>query len=71
MDMENSVRECTEKVLDVLAKSEKVNLLSIVSLLGERSVIVYQAVGWLAHSGKIRYMQERNQVYISLAQMGT
>jgi hypothetical protein len=70
MDMVASVKECAERVLVVLARSQQVNLLSIVSLLGERSVIVYQAVGWLAHAGHITYVQERNQVYISLADQG-
>ena len=67
MDMASSVQECAERVLDALARSERVNLLSIVSLLGERSSVVYQAVGWLAHAEKIRYQQERSQVYITLS----
>jgi len=67
MDMAGSVKECTERILDVLARSERINLLSFASLLGERSVVVYQAIGWLAHEGKIDYLQERNQVYISKA----
>jgi hypothetical protein len=67
MDMESSVAECAEKILDVLAKADKVNVLSVASLVGERSVIAYQAIGWLAHSKKIRYLQERSQVYLSRA----
>ncbi len=39
----------------------------VASLLGERSVVVYQAIGWLAHEGRIEYLQEHNQVYISKA----
>ena len=69
MDMASSVKECTERVLATLAKSERVNILAITQLLGERSVIVYQAIGWLAHAGKISYRQERNQVYLSLANL--
>jgi hypothetical protein len=66
MNMASSVKQCTERVLNVLAKSERVNVLSVAELLGERNVIVYQAIGWLAHEGKIRYVQEGNQVYVSL-----
>jgi hypothetical protein len=67
MDMASSVKDCNQKVLNVLAKSERVNILSVVQLLGEKNMIVYQAIGWLVHEGKIRYVQEGNQTYVSLA----
>ena len=70
MDMANSVKECAERVLNEIARSERVNVLSIAGHLGERSLIVYQSIGWLAREGRIRYLQEGNQVYISLAENG-
>jgi len=70
MDMVNSVKECAERVLNEIARSERVNVLSIAGHLGERSLIVYQSIGWLAREGRIRYLQEDNQVYISLAENG-
>jgi hypothetical protein len=70
MDMVNSVKECAERVLNEIARSERVNVLSIAGHLGERSLIVYQSIGWLAREGRIRYLQEGNQVYISLAENG-
>jgi hypothetical protein len=66
MDMMNSIKECTERVLNELARLERVNLLSMAEHLGERSMIVYQSIGWLAREGRIRFLQEGNQVYISL-----
>jgi hypothetical protein len=66
MDMASSVKDCNQKVLNVLAKSERVNILSVVQLLGEKNMIVYQAIGWLVHEGKIRYVQDGNQTYVSL-----
>jgi hypothetical protein len=66
MDMMNSIKECTERVLHELARSERVNLLNMAEHLGERSMIVYQSIGWLAREGRIRFLQEGNQVYISL-----
>ena len=66
MEMMNSIKECTEKVLNELARSERINLLSMAEHLGERSMIVYQSIGWLAREGRIRFLQEGNQVYISL-----
>jgi hypothetical protein len=70
MDMASNVKECSEKVLRELARLERVNILSLAEHLSERNLIVYQSIGWLACKGKIRYVQEGNQVYISLAENG-
>jgi hypothetical protein len=70
MDMVNVVKECAERVLKEIARSDKINILNIAGHLGERSLIVYQSIGWLAHEGRIRYLQEGNQVYVSLAENG-
>jgi hypothetical protein len=70
MDMIKSIHECAGRVLNEIARSQKVNVLSIAGHLGERSTIVYQSIGWLACEGRIRYLQEGNQVYISLPESG-
>jgi hypothetical protein len=67
MDMARSVKECAERVVVALQRTEHVNVLSVAELLGERNAIVYQSIGWLAHEGRIRYVQEGNQVYVVLA----
>ncbi|MGD0727727.1 MAG: winged helix-turn-helix domain-containing protein [Spirochaetia bacterium] len=66
MDIIGNIRTCAEKVLSELARTDKVNILSIAEQLGERSTIVYQSIGWLACEGRIRYLQVGSQVYISL-----
>jgi hypothetical protein len=68
MDMATSVQECTERVMKLLAENDRVNVLSVAEQISERSVIVYQAIGWLAREGKVRWVQERNQVYLSRAE---
>lgn len=70
MDMMSNIRECTGRVLAEVARSERINILSIAGHLGERSLVVYQSIGWLAREGRIRFLQEGNQVYISLAENG-
>ncbi len=65
MDMARSVKECTERVLVLLASRERVNVLNVAEQLGERSLVVYQAIGWLAREGRVRYEQDGNQVYLS------
>jgi len=67
MDMARSVEECAERVVSVLRKSGRVNVLSVAEILGERNAIVYQSIGWLAHEGRICYLPQGNQVYLSLA----
>jgi hypothetical protein len=68
MDMARSVTECTERVLVLLANRDRVNVLNVAEQLGERSVIVYQAIGWLAREGRVRYEQDGNQVYLVRAE---
>ena len=63
--MVSSVKECTERVLVLLANRERVNVLNVAEQLGERSLVVYQAIGWLAREGRLRYEQDGNQVYLS------
>ena len=70
MEIVKSIHECGQDVLNELARADRINILSIAGQLGERSIIVYQAIGWLACEGKIRYIQEGNQVYVSLPGIG-
>jgi hypothetical protein len=67
MDMALKVRECAGRLLDVLAESQRVNILAVTQLLAERNMIVYQAIGWLACEGKVTYREEGNQTYVFLA----
>jgi len=66
MEIVRSIQECAQAVLHELARADRINILSIAEQLGERSMIVYQSIGWLACEGKIRYIQEANQVYVAL-----
>jgi len=65
MDMARSVKECTERVLVLLSARDRVNVLSVAEQVGERSLVVYQAIGWLVRDGKVRYEQDGNQVYLA------
>jgi len=67
MDMARSVKDCAEKILGLLVREERVNVLRVAEQVGERSVVVYQAIGWLAHEGSIRYEEQGNQVYLSIS----
>ncbi len=65
MDVEERIAECADRIWVLLEQSQEVNILRLSELLGERSVIAYQALGWLARDKKIRYAQRGSQVFIS------
>jgi len=63
--MEERIAECAKRIWMLLDRTSEVNILRLSELLGERNVIAYQALGWLARDNKIHYVQKGNQVFIS------
>ena len=63
--MEERIAECAKRIWALLDKTPEVNILRLSELLGERNIIAYQALGWLARDGKIHYAQRGSQVFIS------
>jgi hypothetical protein len=64
--MERMLEECADRIVDLLAEKGEVNLLHLCELLSERSVVAYQALGWLAREGRIAYAERSSQVFLSL-----
>lgn len=62
------IAECAAVVAEALAEVGEINLLRLSEYLGERSALTYQALGWLAREGRIRYRQSESQVFISLTE---
>jgi hypothetical protein len=60
------ISACASSIWRALGGMAEVNILRLSELLGERSTLTYQALGWLAREGKIRYEQRGSQVYVSL-----
>ncbi len=63
--MEEKIVECAKRIWTLLKQMQEVNILRLSELLGERNVIAYQALGWLARDKKIHYAQKGSQVFIS------
>jgi len=61
------IEQCAGEVLEALTGVEEINILRLAEYLGERSVLTYQALGWLAREGKIRYRRSGSQVFVALA----
>ncbi len=66
MRVEEMIAECTKRIEAVLGRMGEVNILRLSEHLAERSVVAYQALGWLAREGRIRYRRHGSQVYVSL-----
>jgi hypothetical protein len=64
--LEQAIAECAERILKTLEESGEANVLRLSQQLSERSVITYQALGWLAREGRILYVQRGNQMYVSV-----
>jgi hypothetical protein len=68
MGMIDEIQSCADKVLAVLSRADQMNILRIAETLGERSILTYQALGWLAREGRVRYTQAGTRVFVSLAE---
>jgi hypothetical protein len=64
--LEKRIAECAESIITLLHGAREVNILRLSEHLAERSMIIYQAVGWLAREGRVRYEQREKQVYVLL-----
>jgi len=62
------IKKCTDRVISLLKEKHSVNVLLLPELLGERSLIVYQALGWLAREGRVCHVMKGGQCYLSLAE---
>lgn len=64
-NVEEKIAECAKRIWVLLEQTPEVNILRLSELLGERNVVAYQALGWLARDRKIQYTQKGSQVFIS------
>jgi hypothetical protein len=62
--VEEVIAGCAQRILALLEKSGEVNVLLLSELLSERSLVTYQALGWLARDGRVLYEQRGNQSYV-------
>lgn len=71
MEMIKDIQDCAEKILGVLSRADELNILRLAEALGERSILTYQALGWLAREGRVRYTQMGTRVFVSLVGGGS
>ena len=54
------------KLWEALNGKGEVEISRIPKLIGEKTIIAYQAVGWLAREDKIKYRSHGGKLYVSL-----
>lgn len=64
--MREQIGDLAGKVWSTLGQNGEVNIATLPKLLGEKGDAVYQALGWLAHEGKINYSRKSNKNFVSL-----
>jgi Mn-dependent DtxR family transcriptional regulator len=66
--MKDKIGETAGKIWNLLKEKGEVNISQLPRLLNEKSVIVQQALGWLAREDKIEYRTEAGKTRISLTE---
>jgi hypothetical protein len=64
--VEKVIAECAGRIVALLGSRGEANVRRLSELLAERSLITYQALGWLARDGRIRYVQRGSQFYVTV-----
>ena len=64
--MKSHIGTASGKIWEALKAKGEVEISRIPKLIGEKTIIAYQAVGWLSREDKIKYHTRGGKVYISL-----
>jgi hypothetical protein len=65
--MKEVIGETAGRIWEVLREKEKVNVTQLPKTLKEKTLIVYQALGWLARENKIDYHKKGDKIFVSLS----
>ena len=66
--MKEKIGETSGKIWKVLKEKEEIDIAQLPRILNEKSVSVYQALGWLAREDKIKYRTKANKTFVSLTE---
>jgi hypothetical protein len=53
-------------IWSVLSKKNEVNVTQLPKVVKEKTLVIHQALGWLAREGKIDYRSEGEKLFVSL-----
>jgi Winged helix-turn-helix domain (DUF2582) len=64
--MKEKIGEAAGKIWNILRENEEVALSQFPRMMKEKTLIVHQALGWLAREDKIVYRAKGNKIYVAL-----
>ncbi len=53
-------------IWSVLSKKDEVNVSQLSKVVKEKTIVIHQALGWLAREGKIDYRSEGEKLFVFL-----
>lgn len=66
--MKEKIVSTAGRIWEILKEGEEVDISRLPKILKEKTVIVYQSMGWLAREDKIIYRAEGDKIFVSLAE---
>ena len=69
--MREQIGETAGKIWMTLGQKGQVNLSMLPKMLKEKNDVTFQALGWLAHEGKVSYLKRDNKNFVSLTDQET
>jgi len=64
--MREQIGETAGKIWRTLGQKGEANIAMLPKLLKEKSELVYQGLGWLAHENKIIYLKKSDKNFVKL-----
>ena len=64
--MKEKIGEAAGKIWSILRENEEVAISQFPRMIKEKTLIVHQALGWLAREDKIVYRAKGNKIYVAL-----
>ncbi|TRZ89359.1 hypothetical protein D4R89_06200 [bacterium] len=66
--MKEQIGATAGKIWNILREHEELAISRFPRMMKEKTVIVHQALGWLAREDKITYRAEGNRIYVALVE---
>jgi hypothetical protein len=66
--MKDQVGQTAGKIWKALGQKGEVNVAMLPRMVKEKNDVAYQALGWLAHEGKIIYNKKENKNFVALSE---
>jgi hypothetical protein len=66
--MKEKIGETAGKIWCILREHEEIAISQIPGMMKEKTLIVHQALGWLAREDKIAYRAKGNKIYVALTE---